>query len=260
MRACQFCSMAAAFACVACGGNDDGERDPRMTLSGGGDDDGSGHGEAPPAMLGPLVRICPMGDSITAGTGETASYRRPLWKSLLALGANVDFVGSMDDNNTGPPPFDDYDWDNEGHGGYRADQLADRLPEWIVTYPTPDIVLLHIGTNDLLQGDKADDVLADIDRLLAVMRGKNPRVIVIMARIIGMTTQQFTDKARSLNEAMPAFVASRATSASPLYLVDQMAGFSPATMTDDGTHPNEAGERAMAEVWLARLRPLLSLE
>ncbi|HSI06603.1 MAG: SGNH/GDSL hydrolase family protein [Myxococcota bacterium] len=269
MRTFLVLGAAVLAVCVACGGNGDdgGDNEPTTTLAGDddqppvGDDDQPGDpaptDQGPPPVLGPLVRICPMGDSITAGTGERASYRRPLWQSLLALGVNVDFVGSMDDNNTGPPPFADYDWDNEGHGGYRADELADRLPEWILEYDVPDIVLLHIGTNDLLQDDSTNGVLDDIDRLLGIIRGRNPNAIIILARIIGMTTQSFTDKASALNTAMPAFVTSRGTTASPIYLVDQMTGFTPATMTYDGTHPNELGERHMADVWLAALRPLL---
>ena len=264
-------SAAVLTVCAACGdeGDDIGGSDPSTTLSGDGDElpasdddpptDTQPTDQGPPPVLGPLVRICPMGDSITAGTGETASYRRPLWQALRAAGANVDFVGSMDDNNTGPPPFDDYDWDNEGHGGYTADELADRLPEWILEYEVPDIVLLHIGTNDLLRDDSTAGVLGDIERLLEIIRSRNPNAIIVLAQIIGMTTQSFTDKARALNEALPAFVASRSTTPSPLYLVDQMSGFTPATMTYDGTHPNEDGERVMAEVWLSRLRPLLGL-
>ncbi len=271
MRACLYWGAAVLAACVACGDKDDDidGNDPSTTLSGDGDQLPVGDDDppttpapadqGPPPVLGPLVRICPMGDSITAGTGESASYRRPLWQSLKALGANVDFVGSMDDNNTGPPPFDDYDWDNEGHGGYTADELAERLPEWILAYDVPDIVLLHIGTNDLLRDDSTEGVLGDIDRLLGIIRGRNPNAIIILARIIGMTTQSFTDAASDLNAALPTFVSSRGTTASPILLVDQMSGFTPATMTYDGTHPNELGESHMAEVWLAALRPLLDL-
>ena len=267
MRAWLILGSAVMAVSAACSDHDDdiAGNEPSTTLAGEGHqsptaDDAPPADQGPPPVLGPLVRVCPMGDSITAGTGEHASYRRPLWQSLKALGANVDFVGSMDDNNTGPPPFDDYDWDNEGHGGYTADELAGRLEAWILEYEVPDIVLLHIGTNDLLRDDTTASVLADIDRLLAIIRGRNPNAIIVLAQIIGMTTQSFTDKARMLNAAMPAFVASRTTTASPLYLVDQMAGFAPATMTYDGTHPNEEGEAVIADVWLTRLRPLLGLE
>lgn len=272
----RFVSACAVAACLAaCGdGNDDTGNDNGSPL-GGDSDSGGGDGmptmgggdsgppspgdSGPPPVYGPLVRICPMGDSITAGTGESASYRRPLWQSLRDAGANVDFVGSMPNNNTGRPPFDDYDWDNEGHGGYRADELADRLPEWILQYEKPDIVLLHIGTNDLNQDDTTEGIIGDIERLVGIIRERNPSATVVLAQIIGMTTPSFTERARALNAAMPALVTRLSTTASPIILVDQMSGFTPATMTYDGTHPDETGERQMANVWLAALRPLLGL-
>jgi lysophospholipase L1-like esterase len=200
-----------------------------------------------------------MGDSITAGNGEHATYRRPLWLALKALGANVDFVGSMDDNNTGPPPFADYDWDNEGHGGYTADQLADRLPEWMQRYQAPDIVLLHIGTNDINKADTTNGILGDIARIIGVIRARNPRAVIVLAQIIGMTSQSFTAKAKALNDAIPAFAAAHSTEQSPIEVVDQMTGFNPGTMTFDGTHPNDQGEAVMASVWLEALKPLLGL-
>jgi lysophospholipase L1-like esterase len=221
------------------------------------DNSPSGDVDVPP--LGALVRICPMGDSITAGNGEHATYRRPLWKSLQALHANVDFVGSMHDNNTGPPPYSDYDWDNEGHGGYTAEQLAARLPDWMLTYEPPDIVLLHIGTNDINQGDTTSVILDDITSILGAIRARNPRAIILLAQIIGMTSSSFTDKARDLNAAIPAFAAAHSTAQSPIRVVDQMTTFNPGTMTFDGTHPNDTGEAEMASVWLAALRPLLGL-
>jgi acyl-CoA thioesterase-1 len=271
MRAWLFVAGAALAVNVACGGDPDdgGPNEPNNTLAG--DDDGPQHqsgdtdtlnhdtDDGPPPVLGPLVKICPMGDSITAGTGEQASYRRPLWLSLQAAHANVDFVGSMHDNNTGPPPFNDYDWDNEGHGGYRADELADRLVEWILEYDAPDVVLLHIGTNDLLQDDSTEGVLGDIERLIGIIRGRNPHAIIMLAQIIGMTTDEFTTKARALNQAMPAFVAAHTTTQSPIHLVDQMDTFTPATMTYDGTHPDDGGEAEMASVWFAALKPILNL-
>ena len=56
----------------------------------------------------------------------------------------------------------------------------------------------------------------------------------------------------NLNNAIPAFVASKNTTESPIWLVDQYTGF---TMGDlgDGVHPNDSGDRKMAEKWYPAL-------
>jgi lysophospholipase L1-like esterase len=40
-------------------------------------------------------------------------------------------------------------------------------------------------------------------------------------------------------------------------LVDQYTGFSPATMTFDGVHPNADGQSQIGERWFTHLAPLL---
>ena len=42
------------------------------------------------------------------------------------------------------------DHDHEGHSGWRIDQIDANVVDWLRT-TTPRTVLLHIGTNDMLQ-------------------------------------------------------------------------------------------------------------
>ena len=43
-----------------------------------------------------------------------------------------------------------YDGDNEGHGGILGTNIADQnlLPAWLAA-TDPDVVLMHLGTNDV---------------------------------------------------------------------------------------------------------------
>ncbi|MEU6786758.1 hypothetical protein ABZ912_46835 [Nonomuraea angiospora] len=67
-------------------------------------------------------------------------------KEVLAAGRHtVDFVGSQ---FNGPGSLGDHD--HEGHPGWRIDQIDANITGWLRTY-TPRTVLLHIGTNDVLQ-------------------------------------------------------------------------------------------------------------
>jgi len=120
-------------------------------------------GEQPGPEPEPPVKIMPLGDSITRGSGSinTNGYRKPLYENLTDNGYNVDFVGSQNDG-----VFDDID--HEGHGGWTDSQIATNIynnggSNWISTY-TPDIILLHIGTNglDSNPGD-VEDILDEID-------------------------------------------------------------------------------------------------
>src|SRR5882672_12722085 len=93
------------------------------------------------------VRIMPLGDSITAGPG---CWRAMLWHQLQTTGyTNIDFVGGVSDGGGCNPGYS-YDWDHEGHGGYAATGIADnnQLPPWL-SAARPDIVLMHLGTNDM---------------------------------------------------------------------------------------------------------------
>ncbi|MBW1798142.1 MAG: hypothetical protein JRJ21_07025 [Deltaproteobacteria bacterium] len=121
------------------------------------------------------TRIMPLGDSITEGfnSGELdpdrqVSYRKALWDKLIAAGYDVDFVGSLD---SGSALFADPD--HEGHNGWTDDEIvngrpitepdAGKLDEWL-NDRRPDIVLLHIGTNDLdPDPDQVEDILNVID-------------------------------------------------------------------------------------------------
>ncbi|HEX6521183.1 MAG TPA: hypothetical protein VF070_14430, partial [Streptosporangiaceae bacterium] len=98
----------------------------------------------PPAAA--PVRIMPLGDSITAAPG---CWRAILWHDLQTAGyTNINFVGSVPDGgcNYGYT----YDGDNEGHSGMSATGLVSQnlLPGWLAA-ASPDIVLMHLGTNDM---------------------------------------------------------------------------------------------------------------
>ena len=91
------------------------------------------------------VRVMPLGDSITHGTQVPGGYRIGLWQSLANARYRVDFVGTQ---FNGPASL--WDHDHEGHPGWRIDQIDANIVNW-VRNTNPRSVLLHIGTNDVLQ-------------------------------------------------------------------------------------------------------------
>jgi lysophospholipase L1-like esterase len=206
--------------------------------------------------LGP-IRIMPLGDSITYGTNSTGtvSYRRPLYQLLTGAGHNVDFVGSQTD---GSP--DDFDRNHEGHRGWRADQIRDNVTGWLNSTPA-DVVLLHIGTNDITQNQGAAGTAAEIGQILdriGAWETANNHVWVVLARIInrndglsGITT--------TLNGLIQNLADNRIAGGDKIVVVNMESALSYPGDLSDTLHPNDTGYGKMAAVWYAKLETLLTL-
>jgi lysophospholipase L1-like esterase len=194
------------------------------------------------------VRIMPLGDSITAGPG---CWRALLWDRLQRNGyTNIDFVGSQGGGGCSVP----HDGDHEGHGGYSATGIANQnqLPPWLAA-TRPDIVLMHLGTNDLWGATiSVDAVLAAYSKLVDQMRASNPAMKILAAQIIPMQPANCNGCAQrvvALNNAIPGWAAGKSTAQSPITVVDQWTGFNAATDTNDGVHPIDSGFQKMSDRW-----------
>ena len=204
------------------------------------------------AQSNATVKIMPLGDSITESSKGLNSYRYYLWHLLLDQGYRVDFVGSQHGVGNGPPENPDFDMDHEGHAGYRADEILTHTQTW-ATAALPDFVLLHIGTNDVCQDQSVASTVADIGGIIDALRMVNPRIRVLVAQLINSSNCP----PAALNAKLPALVDEKNDPDSPIVLVDQYNGFDPATMTYDGTHPNDIGNSRMADRWFEQLAPML---
>lgn len=216
------------------------------------------------------TRLMPLGDSITQGGQDFVSYRYELWFDLQDAGYVVDFVGGRDFINSGTPDpalypeyLTTFDRDHEGWWGRRTDEIADLILA-AANAALPDIVLLHLGTNDIGQQASAGVTNAQSNLPLIVerLRQANPDVTIVMAQVIpiGPGSSYFAnaDQVAPLNAAISAIAAQLSTAQSPIVLVDAGAGFDLATMMQaDGLHPNALGEAHIAAIWQAALEPLL---
>ncbi|MDW7690676.1 fibronectin type III domain-containing protein [Flammeovirgaceae bacterium SG7u.111] len=200
--------------------------------------------------------IVTIGNSITQGASERYSYRYELWELLDSIGANVDFVGSETSNNGGNTSYPNlnFDKDHEGHWGWRADEILANLPTWLNGYDA-DIALIHLGTNDILQGQDVASTILELEQIIDVLRADNPNVVILLAQIIPNTWgTDFTP----FNNAVAGIPATKSTANSPVILVDQATGFDAAQDTYDGVHPTPWGEIKMGRKWFETLVPLLN--
>ena len=202
------------------------------------------------------VRIMPLGDSIT---GSPGCWRALLWDRLQKAGhTGIDMVGTRGPQGCGIA----HDGDNEGHGGILGTNIADQnlLPGWLAA-TDPDIVLMHLGTNDVWNNRSPQTILAAYSTMVDQMRAQNPAVRVLVAQILPMAPADCGEcgaRVTALNQAIPAWAAARSTAASPVVVVDQWTGFVPATDTGDGVHPNDAGTRKMADRWFPAVAAALT--
>jgi lysophospholipase L1-like esterase len=192
------------------------------------------------------VRVMPLGDSITDGLTVPGGYRIGLWQRLGAAGNTVDFVGSL---SNGPSSLGDHD--HEGHSGWRIDQIDANVVGWLRT-TTPHTVLLHIGTNDVLQNLDLPNAPARLSTLIDHITATLPTAEVFVATIIPLGSAQEAN-VRTFNAAIPGIVQSKVNAGRHVHFVDMHAALTPADLAD-GIHPNAGGYDKMATVWFAQLR------
>ncbi|MDX3582378.1 GDSL-type esterase/lipase family protein [Streptomyces europaeiscabiei] len=201
------------------------------------------------------VRVMPLGDSIT---GSPGCWRAVLWNRLRNAGhTDIDFVGTLGPQGCGQ----EHDGDNEGHGGELVTNAADQnlLPARLAA-TLPDIVVMHFGTNDVWSSIAPDRVLAAYTKLVGQMRASNPHMRIIVAQLIPLNPGSCSGCAQrvvDLNARIPDWARATSTGDSPVTVVDQWTGFSTATDTYDGVHPNAAGDDKIAARWFPALSAVL---
>lgn len=210
------------------------------------------NGPSPPA----IVRILPLGDSITRGTTGHWSYRRNLEAALVDGDCSFDLVG----NEFGPasgPGVALADRDHEGHGGFRTDQIRAGLPGWLPGNE-PDWVLLHIGTNDVLQGTSISAAITQIGLIIDILRDANANVGILLAQVIPNRPGNEASVV-ALNDGIASLAAQKdQPGTSPVIVVDHYSGYSTFTHNYDEVHPNDAGEAIMAQRWAQALLPMIA--
>ena len=193
------------------------------------------------------VRVMPLGDSITEGTQVPGGYRIGLWQRLAAGGYRNDFVGSQ---FNGPANLGDHD--HEGHPGWRIDQIDASINGWLAS-TTPRSVLLHIGTNDVLQNYNLSGAPGRLSTLVDHITAAAPNADVFVATIIPLSSSSQEAAGRTFNATIPGMVQSKVNAGKHVHLVDMHAALTTADLID-GIHPTAGGYDKMAAVWYNALR------
>lgn len=181
------------------------------------------------------------GGVLAAGNG---GYRLKLAQMLFETGWDVEFVGQRTEGGG----------NHEGYPGIMTVELMELLPD-ILSANQPDVILFHIGTNDLPEPIDAEGSYENIREMLEMIHQFNPAIRVVLARIIPclQNTTLGVERYPAIIE-LNKLLLEIPSQYSFVELVDMWTPFSSTAnwetaLMSDSWHPNEDGYRLMAEVW-----------
>ena len=196
------------------------------------------------ATSGPALRIMPMGDSITEGYQSSTGngYRQQLWNDLTGEGHFLDLVGNSRDGSMTDP-------DNEGHSGWRIDQIAGIADATLAKYK-PNVITLMIGTNDLNQPYQPTTAAGRLSSLVDQITSDDPTATVFVASLILTTSPTENQYWASYNATIPGMVSSKQSAGKHVVYVDMSHALGTGDLYDS-LHPNDGGYAKMGDVWAA---------
>ncbi|KAH8697956.1 SGNH hydrolase-type esterase domain-containing protein [Talaromyces proteolyticus] len=188
------------------------------------------------------LRTMPLGASITWGykSPDGNGYREQLRNNMTAAGWEVNMVGSMHHGTM-------QDDDNEGHVGFRVDQIAEKAE---LTIPQkPNLILINAGTNDALQHHNVSTTGERMDQLLDRLYEAIPNTTVVLSTLL--PNKRVPISAANISAQYRDIVDRRQKANQRIVLADMSQGGNALSKSElvDNTHPNEAGYTKMAEIW-----------
>lgn len=216
---------------LACAGKSD--RAPAQLDSGRNQASAGTNGR--PAAADAAKSILFLGTSLTAGLGldPEDAYPNLIQRKIDSAGIPFEVI-------------------NAGVSGETSAGLLRRL-DWLLQRPL-DIVVIETGANDGLRGVPVDAMVSNLQRIIGRIREAQPRTVIALMQMEAMPNMGSAYTV-AFRDAFPELARRNNVTLFP-FLLDGVAGNRELNQ-GDGIHPNEAGERIVAEnVWRA-LKPLL---
>jgi hypothetical protein len=241
--------------------------------SGGSTGGGGASAFQPCPTDGTACKILPLGDSITYGlitmTQDQVSsdpsingkdshggYRVELFHKANTDSKKITFVGSV---MNGPSMVDSMPFppDNEGHSGFTITQMqpyASATGSSSDVKYAPNIILLHIGTNDA-RSSSVSTAITNLTTLITTITTSFPNALLVVTEIIPYPSEK--SFVNSYNPMIPTVVKMFASMGKHVIGVDMSdvtGGFDTTTMlAGDGVHPNQTGYNFMGDTWYAAI-------
>ncbi len=179
--------------------------------------------------------------TLAVGNG---GYRAPLFQGLVDAGWDLEMVGRNTEGGG----------NHEGYSGYMSADILQELSAMLQANH-PDVVLLHIGTNDLPTPIDPDSSLHNIQTIVEQIHQFDPQIQIILARIIPclQNTPLGIERYPAIIE-LNNLIGQVAAQWSNVHLVDMWSAFTAVSgwetaLMSDSWHPNDQGYQLMAEKW-----------
>lgn len=203
-----------------------------------------------PGGRGPL-NILTVGASIVHGIGSSDGngFRRGLQDNLVAAGFEVHMVGSQ---KAGTMPDNECDaWP-----GKRIDEVTANVMASLPTLqPVPNVILVHIGTNDIAQNYDTAGMGQRISGLVDYLCQTRPEAVVMVSTLLPHS--DIDDAVRVYNDKIRAMVNEQSGRGRRVYLADiYIPELTPSDMAD-GVHPNDSGSVKLARIYAGRIQDAL---
>lgn len=229
-----------------------------------------------PEPFSPAIRVMELGDSITAGVVRGApsaahgGYRQPLASLLQAHDYHIAFVGSRTDYSTGMAAPNHEGWPGyviRSYASAPTGQIYGAVASKALRTYRPDVVLLMIGTNDLLRVEKHDagytqaGVAHNMDLLLRQIFTIEPNVRLLVAGVVNSPRLSPASVDRYDRVTLPALVAAYQRRGYRISLVGAMETAVPRDHAHfpDGIHPYGAnGYGLVADTWFAAIQTAIA--
>lgn len=227
------------------------------------------------------IKVLALGDSITWGYTPnvvlSGGYRSRFYSDLVTAGKKFQFVGSVQDVYS-TMLLNAHEEFHEGHGGFRTDQVLGNLTgivngsnvssnnggHWLDgtdAHPAvnPDVILLHIGTNDFLQGRSPASAAGNLDKIIAKLTTLRPSAKIFVSNIMPIANPGQNASVKAYNQLVENTVVPKYQAmGKSVVFVNQYANFVDAQgklvanlLSKDGVHPVRAGYDKIGDTWAA---------
>ncbi|NEC89004.1 GDSL-type esterase/lipase family protein [Streptomyces sp. SID12501] len=205
-----------------------------------------------------MLRLMPVGDSMTIGSAGEHTWRYRLWQHLReTYGGPFRIVGprealydkatdTADSYEYADPDFPRAHLAGWGEGWHHITPLiADA-----VRAHKPDVLLVSLGLIDLGFYTDAEQTADNARLFVAEARRSNPRIAIALLPVIpnvrAETDPPFAAQVTRFNELLAKTAADLDEPRSPLLLTSTPPSYDIHHDTYDGTHPNANGEHKIA--------------
>jgi autotransporter-associated beta strand protein len=198
----------------------------------------------------------PLGDSITYGAnndGIGGGYRYPLYVALTNAGYTIDFIGTQ---TSIPHAGLGAEINHEGHSGWHVSAASSGLYEnilsWLSQIADPDVVLVHIGTNDTGDAPNFPGTIDELDALISRIAAARPYAHIIVTTLLKRgaddTDSRYVLIDTYFNPYVEDVVDAHKSEGRRVHFLDMHAYLERTDMYDN-LHPNNVGYGKMAAAW-----------